>query len=241
MIDARVIESLTHDAAVELVDWFIEERLLDQSQQVHPETLVVILRGMPGSGKTSFARFMKLYATSRGLSARRCSADRYFDRLTGFNFNAAELSEAHQQCKQRFDDFIQAGVDVVIVDNTNIRRDEFEYYQTHARCIRFCQVVSFICTSVHEAVWLNSRSLHKLPDNAVHRRFYEYEHANHYLRDIPYMYWIESHSFDGIIDDDEVLIQRAQFRQDQEIRDGLAEELHVHQQQYFQGGNEGHY
>jgi hypothetical protein len=72
---------------------------------------VVILRGLPGSGKSSFARALagacsrvgKPGGEGRSIGGRAavvCSADDYFERLG--KFDAGLLAQAHQACQQRY-------------------------------------------------------------------------------------------------------------------------------------------
>jgi predicted kinase len=118
--------------------------------------IMVILRGLPGSGKSSFAQ--KLYMKFAGATSNRdrvklCSADSFFmkevnppDVLVGralvgqlgrpqleYQFNPALLGQAHQKCWQ---DAYQACCDdvpLIIIDNTNSQMWEYANYQCLAK------------------------------------------------------------------------------------------------------------
>ncbi|KAJ0391858.1 hypothetical protein P43SY_011595 [Pythium insidiosum] len=76
-IDSQAIEHIIYPEAEHIINNFYERRNATMA-----DMLLVILRGMPGSGKTRFARFMELYARSIGLSVRVCSANDFFEAPT---------------------------------------------------------------------------------------------------------------------------------------------------------------
>ncbi|KAK7496517.1 hypothetical protein BaRGS_00012169 [Batillaria attramentaria] len=75
--------------------------------------LMVILRGLPGSGKSYLARAIQ-------GSGEVFSADDYFIRNGLYEYNKDELSEAHAWNKQRVKEALERGVTPIIVDNTNV-------------------------------------------------------------------------------------------------------------------------
>lgn len=83
---------------------------------------VVLLRGLPGSGKSYLSR--KCPSENSVI----CSADDYFTKSGRYDFNQASLPEAHAHC---FETFLQAlidGKEVIVVDNTNSMRWEYRNY-----------------------------------------------------------------------------------------------------------------
>lgn len=94
--------------------------------------MVFIMRGLPGSGKTTLAKQLK---NSFSESAEIVSADSFFVVDGQYEFKAELLSKAHQVCKERFIYFLKSGKSV-IVDNTNSRRWEFEHYLQQAEVLK---------------------------------------------------------------------------------------------------------
>jgi tRNA uridine 5-carbamoylmethylation protein Kti12 len=112
------IVRMFHEEIRSLVDEFIPQRLADPMGE--RRSLVVILRGLPGSGKSTFATLLKIYAESRGLQAQICCADDYFIQSNGYKFEPGQLSNAHARCEDYCFFALQRSVPVVIIDNTNV-------------------------------------------------------------------------------------------------------------------------
>lgn len=102
--------------------------------------VMFLLRGLPGSGKTELAK--KLKATFR--NAVLCSADYYFSRGNGgtYQWDPRLLGPAHRKCQARAEKACRTnGTNVVVVDNTNIRFSEMEFYTNLANETNFIVVV----------------------------------------------------------------------------------------------------
>jgi AAA domain len=88
-----------------------------------PHVRLVILRGLPGSGKSSFAQ--KLVDT---LDFVHLEADRHFvDALGHYRFDPARTSDCHSVCQRDAADALRAGARVVIA-NTHVRLWELAPY-----------------------------------------------------------------------------------------------------------------
>lgn len=82
---------------------------------------VIIMRGIPGAGKSSWIRSISDDATI-------VSADYFHVGKDGvYRFDPRNASAAHDQCLKRFLELVQ-GDSTVIVDNTNIRGWEIAPY-----------------------------------------------------------------------------------------------------------------
>lgn len=85
---------------------------------------LVILRGIPGSGKTTYAETYKQTHPGDWVIA---SADSFFYEDGKYKFNPTLLQAAHDNCYVTAFKAIREGKNV-IVDNTNRRVMEFEHY-----------------------------------------------------------------------------------------------------------------
>jgi predicted kinase len=185
-IPAAVMEhpivSMFHEEVRLIVNEFSDERIRTPPRD--RRSLVIILRGLPGCGKSTFATFLKLYAESIGLEAQVCSADSYFMTRQGYKFNPSGLGEAHARCQAYCFQALIRGVPVVIIDNTNVTYSEWTRYVSLARegGHAFCRVSFEGNLQVQE---LLARSWHDVPERAMNRclqLFYEHNdmYAAHY-------------------------------------------------------------
>lgn len=84
---------------------------------------VTIMRGVPGSGKSTFI------ANHAPEGAVVCSADHFFTSPDGeYHYDESKIREAHDACFAKFVRAVADGVRCIYVDNTNSRRWEFERY-----------------------------------------------------------------------------------------------------------------
>ena len=66
--------------------------------------LVIIMRGIPGAGKSTLTRRLRETAEAVGREVVVCSADDYFlDNRGVYRFNPSKIGDAHKSCKWRFD------------------------------------------------------------------------------------------------------------------------------------------
>ena len=121
--------------------------------------VLIILRGLPGSGKTSFAKYM--------FSNNVFEADQYFvDSDGNYNFDATKLHAAHLNCQKRVEDLMkisettQYGSEIV-VSNTSTTEKELKPYYDLAEKYDY-KVVSLIVENRH-----GSKNVHNVPDEKL--------------------------------------------------------------------------
>jgi predicted kinase len=76
------------------------------------ERKLIIMVGLPGSGKTTFAKKLK--------NATICSADNYFEKNGEYNFDINNLHAAHRACLNKANDNMLQKIPTVVIDNTNL-------------------------------------------------------------------------------------------------------------------------
>ena len=114
---------------------------------------LIIIRGLPGSGKTTFANL---------LTNVVCEADDYFYKDGVYQFDREHLKEAHRQCQTKVFQAMQANVPIIAVSNTAVRRWEMEIYYGFA--ISFGYEVTEITMSGKLY-----KSIHGVPDEVIER------------------------------------------------------------------------
>lgn len=126
---------------------------------------LIIMRGLPGSGKS-------FYVQQNYPDATVCSADSYFIGADGvYRFDRRDLRQAHEDCREKARLAMLRGDQVVVIDNTNIQRWEFEPYLKMAHI--FGYVVEELCL-VADPDRCAERNVHGVPletINAMARRF----------------------------------------------------------------------
>jgi len=127
------------------------------------KSTVTILRGLPGSGKSTYAEFVKSSRAALGTRVTIVSADNYMvDSDGNYHFDPHRLVECHSRCQADFVSSLLEGTPVV-VDNTNTRRDEFLFYQLMARqMVLEVHVIDLYDAGLSNEV-LAKRNTHEVP------------------------------------------------------------------------------
>jgi predicted kinase len=119
---------------------------------------LILLRGLPGAGKSTFAQFFRtLYWFE---------ADKYFeDEDSNYNFDPTQLRNAHQWCKDRVEFVMNAPngfpPELVVVSNTFTQEWEMEAYYELAEKYGY-RVYSVIVENRH-----GSKNIHNVPEDKL--------------------------------------------------------------------------
>ena len=124
---------------------------------------LILLRGLPGSGKSTFANYM--------FSNNIFEADQYFyDEDGNYNFDASKLYEAHKWCQLRVEHAMEDNLESngmyfseIVVSNTSTTEKELEPYLELAKKYDY-QVVSLIVENRH-----GSKSIHNVPIETIEK------------------------------------------------------------------------
>ena len=123
--------------------------------------LLVLLRGLPGSGKSSFAKHM-------WSDFVICEADQFFyDSDGNYNFDPSKLKDAHKYCRDKVETFMSDNeknpqfYPEIVVSNTFTREWEMDEYFKLAKKYDY-QVVSLIVENRH-----GNKNIHGVPDSKI--------------------------------------------------------------------------
>ena len=144
----------------------LAERRDPNNPERKPMNNLILVRGLPGSGKSSFARGL---TQTHHPEAKLHAADDFFTAEDGtYRWKAKHVGSAHQQCQRRtLQDLRRGGT--VIVHNTFTMSREFDAYlamvvETNADL----QVYSLFDSGLTDEQ-LAERNLHQVPVDAIRR------------------------------------------------------------------------
>ncbi|KAJ8867418.1 hypothetical protein PR048_031219 [Dryococelus australis] len=100
---------------------FIDDK--ETIEYVFGSRVMFIMRGLPGSGKSTLARAIKGTYPDSVL----CSADDFMLN-NRFQYDRDRLHDAQVSCQQKARHACEDGVNVVVVDNSSVRKWELDYY-----------------------------------------------------------------------------------------------------------------
>ncbi len=120
---------------------------------------VIILRGISGSGKTT-------WIAKNTPEAFVVSADHFFlDENNEYRYDATKLQEAHESCYRAFIEALTDKRPLIAVDNTNVALWEITPYNLAARA--FGYDVEILTLSCPPELAISRKQL--VPENHVHR------------------------------------------------------------------------
>lgn len=91
--------------------------------------ILILIRGLPGSGKSSLARrLVELGVDSRNYGDFIYSADDYFIRNGVYRYDPSRIAEAHHAAQQKAYASVKIGLSPIIIDNTNVQMWEMKPY-----------------------------------------------------------------------------------------------------------------
>lgn len=133
--------------------------------------LLILMTGIPGSGKSYKAQRLHDEAVAMKLTAEIHSTDDYFvDKSTGrYRFDPLALHRNHQKNLFAVEVSMNAGTDVLIVDNTNTTRREWlpytEIAQAHGYAVKFAKSDA---PWAEDPIGCHRRGQHGVPLDKIH-------------------------------------------------------------------------
>ena len=117
------------------------------------EIILYALRGLPGSGKTSFAKSLNLIFFE---------ADQYFEKFNNNKYDYKLLKKAHQYCYQSVKQELENGRSVIVSNTMTSEEEVLEYHSlTKELNVKF---ISVILENRH-----NGKSIHNVPISSIEK------------------------------------------------------------------------
>lgn len=131
--------------------------------------MLILVRGLPGSGKSSLAREFNTYV---------CSADDYFMEDGDYKFDASKLADAHADCLKRTRDILTDVRDLgdCVVANTFSQRWEMEPYIRLARELDIRLYIVDLYDGGLTSEELAARNSHGVPLSSIENMRARWEH-----------------------------------------------------------------
>ena len=163
------------DTAIEeLLRIGTEETMCSKSDAAQ-QTTVVILRGLPGSGKSFLARNCSEFLRESSKVAI-CAADDYFMEGDSYRFNPDLLPKAHSYCLNQFLISLASKKELIVVDNTNSKLWEYRIYIHLCKILGCsCHVLEVSCPNATVAEMYRSRNVHNVDPTAATRIFQRWD------------------------------------------------------------------
>ena len=130
---------------------------------------LIIIRGLPGSGKSTFAKTLLGPARMGDTYMAHIEADMFFVVNGEYCYDGMKIGEAHHWCREATRNYLNAGYNV-IVSNTFTRMKEMAPYLEMAKELD-CELVVYRCAG-------NYGSIHGIPDRVMENmrgRFVDFE------------------------------------------------------------------
>ena len=119
-----------------------------------------ILRGVPGSGKSTYGKKIVDSAIDAGLSAIKFEADDFFMKDGKYNWNPKLLGMAHKWCQKSVRKALDV-YDVVVVANTNLGLADVNTYVKIANDA----LADFEVVAIHG----NHQNVHNVPEESLEK------------------------------------------------------------------------
>jgi predicted kinase len=122
---------------------------------------LILLRGLPGSGKTTLAKVILFHLGNDNTNDVISADDFFIDENGNYNFDSSKLKEAHNNCQVRCSERMRQNIAKIVVANTFTQEWEMEVYFEMAKRYGY-RVHTVIVENRHE-----SENVHGVSDKKV--------------------------------------------------------------------------
>lgn len=119
---------------------------------------VVIVRGVAGSGKSTFASLL-----AQAQNGKIVEADKFAYQGDEYVWRAEDLASYHKNAMAEFEKHVKNGEELIIVSNVSAKWRDFKFYFNKAKESGY-QVTSLVVENRNE-----TKSIHNVPDETITR------------------------------------------------------------------------
>lgn len=148
------------------------EELLKNAKPLLKKGTVVLVRGLPGSGKSYLAEALRQQTNAE---MKVCAADDYFYEDGVYNFDPSKLAEAHLKCQSNTFAFFSID-DISFTANTFTQRWEMEQYLLFVETFGLNLLVLNLFDAGLSDEELARRNTHGVPAEAITGMRERFEH-----------------------------------------------------------------
>lgn len=153
---------------------------------------LVIIRGLPGSGKSTFAKkYIKDYQLEKWKEEKPIdtnlnypyvylSADDYFTTGNQYLWDSFSLQYAHQRCAGLCNSAMEKQIPLIIIDNTNIVYSQYKPYLEMAEMYLYDIEIHSLYTSGLTAKELAKKNNHGVTEEKIQEMINKYQPRNFY-------------------------------------------------------------
>ena len=121
--------------------------------------IVFVLRGLPGSGKSSLASDIAMECSRFDLAVGVCCPDQWIAQAGPYRWD--EVAHATDRAREDFMAHLRDQTRVIVVDDTNLQTDEYKFYVEEAEGNFYdSYIVEFHVATRQEAIDVARRSIH---------------------------------------------------------------------------------
>jgi len=114
--------------------------------------VLIIVRGLPGSGKSTFAQM---------LSKAICTADDWYMRKGVYKWDYKFIGEAHEWCQRKCWRFMQKDISPIVIANTSITTRAMQPYFNMAETFGY-EVFTVVVENRH-----GKTNIHDVPEKTL--------------------------------------------------------------------------
>lgn len=140
---------------------------------------IIVMKGLPGSGKSFLAKKILDEATENGLTCRIHATDDQFMEGGVYKFSTSKFPAAHNANIKLARASAEEGIEIIVIDNINLTSGEIRPYAEIAKefdyIVRFMEPKTKWANDIEE---LKKKNVHGVPQESYDRMLKRYQRTD---------------------------------------------------------------